>query len=162
MPHTLAGAKFVQDRELKANPAWLKREGVKVEWRDFCSHLLMPWNRCRRATSFASWKCHTEKHAWEECMEHECVLHALLVLPCVLLSTWLPRASGNRRRNGLLAPFVIVHPMLHNFAPCNAIFGARIFLPCSQICQRGSAEARGPTLKHLCRHALGVCWLCAA
>lgn len=67
----LAGAKFVQDRELKAHTAWLKREGVKPEWRDFCSHLLMPWNRCRRAESFKSWKCHTEKHAWEECMEHE-------------------------------------------------------------------------------------------
>ncbi len=66
-----AGAKFSEERELKADPVWLKRERVQPILRDFCSHLMMPWQRCRAETRFASWKCGVEKHAWEECMEHE-------------------------------------------------------------------------------------------
>ncbi|KAA0146090.1 hypothetical protein FNF27_03577 [Cafeteria roenbergensis] len=64
-------AKFSEERELKADPVWLKRERVQPILRDFCSHLMMPWQRCRAETRFASWKCGVEKHAWEECMEHE-------------------------------------------------------------------------------------------
>lgn len=61
----------MEDRELKVHTAWLKKDRVQPRLRDFCSHLILPWQRCRRDTSFAAYKCGVEKHAWEECMEHE-------------------------------------------------------------------------------------------
>jgi NADH dehydrogenase (ubiquinone) 1 beta subcomplex subunit 7 len=67
----IAGSKFNEERELLAHPAWLQREKIRPEWRDFCSHMLLPLNRCRHSASYAPWKCETELHAWEECLEKE-------------------------------------------------------------------------------------------
>lgn len=40
---------------------------VPLHWRDYCSHLLIPLNVCRRETMGAPWKCGHERHAYEQC-----------------------------------------------------------------------------------------------
>jgi len=36
--------------------------------RDYCAHLLIPLNECRRATLFAPWECKHDRHVYEKCM----------------------------------------------------------------------------------------------
>lgn len=35
--------------------------------RDYCAHLLIPMNACRREHGFLPWTCSTEKHEYERC-----------------------------------------------------------------------------------------------
>lgn len=36
-------------------------------WRDYCAHLLIPLNKCRRLNAYLPWACHHEKHVYEKC-----------------------------------------------------------------------------------------------
>jgi hypothetical protein len=36
-------------------------------WRDYCAHLLIPLNKCRRQNAYVPWACHHEKHVYEKC-----------------------------------------------------------------------------------------------
>jgi NADH dehydrogenase (ubiquinone) 1 beta subcomplex subunit 7 len=36
-------------------------------WRDYCAHLLIPLNKCRRMHAYMPWECHHEKHVYEKC-----------------------------------------------------------------------------------------------
>lgn len=36
-------------------------------YRDSCAHLLIPLNKCRRATSYMPWECSHERHIYEKC-----------------------------------------------------------------------------------------------
>lgn len=36
-------------------------------FRDSCAHLLIPLNKCRRATSYMPWECSHERHIYEKC-----------------------------------------------------------------------------------------------
>lgn len=40
---------------------------LPLHWRDFCSHLLIPLNKCRRDNFYMPWACHHERHAYEKC-----------------------------------------------------------------------------------------------
>lgn len=40
---------------------------LDLGWRDYCAHLLIPLNKCRRANLWLPWTCHDEKHAYEKC-----------------------------------------------------------------------------------------------
>ncbi|PKI84134.1 hypothetical protein MVES_002002 [Malassezia vespertilionis] len=40
---------------------------LPVGYRDSCSALLIPLNKCRRSTLYAPWKCEEERHTYERC-----------------------------------------------------------------------------------------------
>ncbi|KAI5480365.1 hypothetical protein MNV49_000940 [Pseudohyphozyma bogoriensis] len=40
---------------------------LPLGWRDACGSLLIPLNVCRHETSYATWKCDNERHAYEKC-----------------------------------------------------------------------------------------------
>jgi len=56
---------------------------VPWAWRDYCAHLLIPLNKCRRQEAYLPWACHHEKHVYEKCQYK--VLH---LLQPVLHSKW--------------------------------------------------------------------------
>merc|ERR1712072_1439503 len=59
------------DREMKASQDEMKASKIDPSYRDFCAHLLIPLNECRRATWYAPWKCGHERHAYEACQYNE-------------------------------------------------------------------------------------------
>ena len=51
-------------------PPWqeeMAKAGLDMVYRDFCAHLLIPLNECRRKTWYAPWKCGHERHEYEKC-----------------------------------------------------------------------------------------------
>lgn len=40
---------------------------IDLAYRDFCAHLLIPLNKCRRENFYLPWKCEHERHAYELC-----------------------------------------------------------------------------------------------
>ena len=49
---------------------------IDLAHRDFCAHLLIPLNECRKAEYYVPWKCGHERHAYEKCQYKECVAGA--------------------------------------------------------------------------------------
>ncbi|CAM9939612.1 unnamed protein product [Phaeothamnion confervicola] len=55
-----------------AEPGKVKEEDMMdaklpIALRDHCAHLLIPLNKCRRATTYAPWECEHERHVYEKC-----------------------------------------------------------------------------------------------
>ncbi|KAF9969766.1 hypothetical protein BGZ73_007707 [Actinomortierella ambigua] len=40
---------------------------LPLGWRDSCSHLLIPLNKCRSETYYLPFKCQDERHEYEKC-----------------------------------------------------------------------------------------------
>ena len=40
---------------------------IDIGYRDFCAHLLIPLNACRRNNFYLPWRCEHERHAYEKC-----------------------------------------------------------------------------------------------
>ncbi|KAF8534543.1 NADH-ubiquinone oxidoreductase B18 subunit-domain-containing protein [Trichophaea hybrida] len=40
---------------------------LPLAYRDTCSHLLVPLNKCRYDTFYMPWKCEDERHSYEKC-----------------------------------------------------------------------------------------------
>ena len=40
---------------------------LPLHWRDYCAHLLIPLNQCRREAWLLPWHCGHERHAYEQC-----------------------------------------------------------------------------------------------
>ncbi|WFD23761.1 hypothetical protein MEQU1_002455 [Malassezia equina] len=40
---------------------------LPLGYRDSCSALLIPLNKCRRKTFYAPWACEEERHTYERC-----------------------------------------------------------------------------------------------
>jgi len=40
---------------------------LPLGWRDQCSALLIPLNKCRHRELYAPWKCENERHGYEKC-----------------------------------------------------------------------------------------------
>lgn len=40
---------------------------IYIGYRDFCAHLLIPLNACRRDNFYLPWRCEHERHAYEKC-----------------------------------------------------------------------------------------------
>lgn len=40
---------------------------VDLASRDFCAHLLVPLNECRRKSLYMPWSCGAQRHAYEKC-----------------------------------------------------------------------------------------------
>jgi hypothetical protein len=45
----------------------MKAARLPLSFRDYCSHLLIPLNKCRRETMYMPWKCSDERHSYEKC-----------------------------------------------------------------------------------------------
>merc|ERR1719167_1900355 len=51
----------------------LVEHGVPQYWRDYCAHILVPLNSCRRATFWSPWRCKELKHAYALCQWNDYV-----------------------------------------------------------------------------------------
>jgi NADH dehydrogenase (ubiquinone) 1 beta subcomplex subunit 7 len=56
---------------MKVTEAEMKAARIDVSFRDYCAHLLIPLNTCRRANFYMPFKCGEERHAYEKCQYHE-------------------------------------------------------------------------------------------
>ena len=45
----------------------LRKAKVFVGHRDYCAHLLIPLNKCRRKNLYLPWRCQHERHEYEKC-----------------------------------------------------------------------------------------------
>ncbi|KAM4057456.1 NADH-ubiquinone oxidoreductase b18 subunit (NDUFB7) domain-containing protein [Hirsutella rhossiliensis] len=45
----------------------MREARLPLAYRDSCAHLLIPLNKCRKATWYAPWKCTDERHSYEKC-----------------------------------------------------------------------------------------------
>jgi NADH dehydrogenase (ubiquinone) 1 beta subcomplex subunit 7 len=61
-------------REMVATQKDMQNAKIDLAHRDFCAHLLIPLNECRRAEYYIPWKCGHERHAYEKCQYKECVV----------------------------------------------------------------------------------------
>ena len=61
---------------MHATQAQLKDAKVDLAYRDFCAHLLIPLNECRKANYFLPWRCEHDRHVYEKCQYKECVARA--------------------------------------------------------------------------------------
>ena len=59
--------------EMIATREEMKRAKLDLGYRDFCAHLLIPLNECRRRSFYLPWKCGRERHVYEKCQYKECV-----------------------------------------------------------------------------------------
>ncbi|WFD31751.1 hypothetical protein MSPP1_002790 [Malassezia sp. CBS 17886] len=49
---------------------------LPLGYRDSCSALLIPLNKCRRQTLYAPWKCEDERHTYESFLRRQKELQA--------------------------------------------------------------------------------------
>lgn len=66
--------------EMKATQAEMFDANLPLQWRDYCAHLAIPLNKCRRQNSFLPWTCEHEKHEYEKC-GFELLVHLSLSSP---------------------------------------------------------------------------------
>ncbi|ORY29023.1 NADH-ubiquinone oxidoreductase B18 subunit-domain-containing protein [Naematelia encephala] len=45
----------------------MKAARLPLAWRDQCSALLIPLNKCRHKELYLPWKCEDERHKYEKC-----------------------------------------------------------------------------------------------
>ncbi|KZO93759.1 hypothetical protein CALVIDRAFT_600477 [Calocera viscosa TUFC12733] len=45
----------------------MKRAHLPLGYRDQCSALLIPLNKCRRKSLYLPWECENERHSYEKC-----------------------------------------------------------------------------------------------
>lgn len=58
--------------EMKVTREEMKAARIPLVWRDYCAHILIPLNQCRRQTWFSPMKCTDLRHAYEKCQYDEC------------------------------------------------------------------------------------------
>ena len=46
----------------------LRAAKVPLGDRDYCAHLLIPLNECRRKSLYMPWACGAQRHAYEKCL----------------------------------------------------------------------------------------------
>lgn len=55
------------DHQVPATPEAMMDAKIDIAFRDQCAGLLIPLNKCRRATYYAPYKCEHERHEYEKC-----------------------------------------------------------------------------------------------
>ncbi|RSH92582.1 hypothetical protein EHS25_008027 [Saitozyma podzolica] len=63
-----------------ASQAELNAERVPLGWRDQCSALLIPLNKCRRKELYLPWKCEDERHGYEKCQYDDFIRRGKLLV----------------------------------------------------------------------------------
>ncbi|EIE24772.1 hypothetical protein COCSUDRAFT_53064 [Coccomyxa subellipsoidea C-169] len=61
----------LQPPKMVASQADLQNAKIDIGYRDFCAHLLIPLNACRRKNFYLPWRCEHERHAYEKCEYRE-------------------------------------------------------------------------------------------
>jgi len=56
---------------MQATQEQMQAARLPLEARDFCAHLLIPLNECRRAAFYLPWSCKHERHIYEACQYKE-------------------------------------------------------------------------------------------
>lgn len=56
---------------MQATQKQLSDNKIDLAYRDFCAHLLIPLNECRKRSYFLPWKCEHERHVYEKCQYKE-------------------------------------------------------------------------------------------
>ena len=72
---SIMGSSDNNESTMKATKEEMKKAGIDLAYRDFCAHLLIPLNECRRKSFFLPWKCKDERHVYEKCQYEECVIY---------------------------------------------------------------------------------------
>ena len=49
----------------------LTRQRIPLNARDYCAHLLVSFNRCKRKNLYLPYRCIEEKHEYEQCQYKE-------------------------------------------------------------------------------------------
>merc|ERR1712028_227172 len=62
-----AMAKSLSGKEMGVSMDEMMAERVDPSFRDYCAHMLIPLNQCRRKEWYLPWKCGPERHAYEKC-----------------------------------------------------------------------------------------------
>jgi len=57
--------------EMVATQEQMEAAKLPLQYRDFCAHLLIPLNECRRREFYLPWKCEHERHRYEKCQYKE-------------------------------------------------------------------------------------------
>lgn len=70
----------------------LARERIPLALRDCCAHLLVPLNRCRRRNLYLPFRCHEERHEYEQCLYNEYHLPPHTILTSFSPSSFLRRS----------------------------------------------------------------------
>jgi NADH dehydrogenase (ubiquinone) 1 beta subcomplex subunit 7 len=78
------------EKEMKATREELQQAGIKLESRDYCAHLLIPLNKCRRKTLYLPWKCVDERHTYEAC-EYELFLERVKKMDAIKAAAAAPQ-----------------------------------------------------------------------
>ena len=71
---SIMGSSDNNESTMKATKEEMKKAGIDLAYRDFCAHLLIPLNECRRKSFFLPWKCKDERHVYEKCQYEEYVI----------------------------------------------------------------------------------------
>jgi len=71
---SIMGSSNNNESTMKATKEEMKKAGIDLAYRDFCAHLLIPLNECRRKSFFLPWKCKDERHVYEKCQYEEYVM----------------------------------------------------------------------------------------
>eukprot|EP00966_Prymnesium_polylepis_P182561 4229809-Prymnesium_polylepis.1 len=58
---------------MKVTREEMKAARIPLQWRDYCAHLLIPLNECRKQTWYSPFKCQDLRHGYEKCQYDECV-----------------------------------------------------------------------------------------
>lgn len=53
--------------EMKATHEEMRAARLPISYRDYCAHLLIPLNKCRKETFYLPFKCTDERHEYERC-----------------------------------------------------------------------------------------------
>ena len=74
--HLRGGVLHLVDRDMggstmQATQKELVDAKIDLAYRDFCAHLLIPLNECRRKSYYLPWKCEHERHVYEKCQYKE-------------------------------------------------------------------------------------------
>lgn len=49
----------------------MRENNIPVQYRDYCAHMLIKLNQCRRNNYYLPWKCEHERHHYEVCQYKE-------------------------------------------------------------------------------------------
>eukprot|EP00293_Proteomonas_sulcata_P020077 CAMPEP_0184313674 /NCGR_PEP_ID=MMETSP1049-20130417/66229_1 /TAXON_ID=77928 /ORGANISM="Proteomonas sulcata, Strain CCMP704" /LENGTH=75 /DNA_ID=CAMNT_0026631101 /DNA_START=33 /DNA_END=260 /DNA_ORIENTATION=+ len=60
-----------EDSRVAPNKDACRENKIDIAYRDYCSHKLIPLNKCRIQNFFLPWKCVHERHDYEKCQYEE-------------------------------------------------------------------------------------------
>lgn len=97
---------------MKVTRQQMKDARLPLNFRDYCAHILIPLNECRRETWFSPYKCTELRHAHEKCEYDECAASPGLEQPRHHAHSCMPTAQRMPAPSLFGLPFVPPQPLL--------------------------------------------------